>query len=70
MPGDDAIAGDDLVRHAEVAAAVSDEGVDLFERPGIEEDLHALARGQLPGITLALQALFPTAQRGPSLKVV
>jgi hypothetical protein len=70
MAGDDAVAGDDLVLHAEVAAAVGDEGVDLFERIPVEEKLHALTRGQLARVALALQPLFPTAQRGPALKVV
>jgi hypothetical protein len=32
--------------------------------------LHALARGQFPRLALALEALFPTAQRGPALKIV
>ncbi len=56
--------------HAEVAAPVGNEGVELFERVAVEEQLDALARGQLARIALALQPLFPTAQRGPALKVV
>ena len=70
VAGDDAVAGHDLLLHAEVAAAVGDEGVELFERVAVEEQQHALARGQLARVALALQPLFPTAQRGPALKVV
>ena len=36
----------------------------------VEEELHALTRGQLARVALALQPLFPTAQRGAALKVV
>ena len=49
---------------------MGDEGVDLFERVGVEEEQHALARGQLARVALALQPLFATAQRGAALKVV
>jgi hypothetical protein len=70
MAGDDAVAGDNLILHAEIAAAVGDESVDLFERIPVEEELDALARGQLTRVALALQPLFPTAERGPALKVV
>jgi hypothetical protein len=70
MPADDPVAGHDLLIHAEVAAAVCDERVDLFEGVAIEEQLDAFARGQLAGVALALQPLFSTAERGPALKVV
>jgi hypothetical protein len=49
---------------------VGDEGVEFFEGVAIEEQEHALACGQLARITLALQPLFATAQRGSALKVV
>jgi hypothetical protein len=49
---------------------MGDEGVDLFERIAVEEQLHALARGQFPRLALALEALFASALRGPALKVV
>ena len=70
VPGDDSVTGHDLLPHAEVAAPVGDEGVDLFERVGVEEEQRALTRGQFARIALALQPLFPTAQRGAALKVV
>ena len=54
VAGDDAVAGHDLLLHAEVAAAVGDELVDLLEGAGIEEQLDALARGQLAGLVLPL----------------
>ena len=37
---------------------------------GVEEQLDALARGQLAGVALALQPLLAAAQRGAALKVV
>jgi hypothetical protein len=61
---DHAVARHNLILHAEVAAAVGDEGVELFESIAVEEQKHALARGQLTRVALALQPLFPTAQRG------
>jgi hypothetical protein len=70
MTGDDTVAWHDLLLHTEVAAAVGDEGVDLFERVAIEKELHTLARGQLARVALTLQPLLPTAERGPALKVV
>ena len=70
VAGDHAVAGHDLLLHAEVAAAVGDERVELFEGAGVEEQRDALARGQLARVALALQPLFAAAQRGPALKVV
>jgi hypothetical protein len=46
-----------------------DEGIELFETVGIEEQHNALARRQLARVALALQSLFPTAERSPALKV-
>src|SRR5207247_4504680 len=48
VAGDDAVAGDALLLHAEVGAAVDDELVELLERAVVEEELDALARGELP----------------------
>ena len=47
VAADDAVAGDDLLLHPEVVAAMRDQLVDFFERAGIEQPRHALARGQL-----------------------
>ena len=46
-----------LLLHAEVAAAVGDEGVDLDEGAGVEQQLDALAGGELAVLVLALDAL-------------
>ena len=70
VAGDDAVAGHDLLGHAEVAAAVGDELVDLLEGAGVEQQLDALARGQLAGVALPAQPLLAAAQLGPALKVV
>jgi uncharacterized protein YqeY len=45
---DDAIAGDALVGHTEVIAAMRDVRADLDERAGVVEQLQSLARGQAP----------------------
>ena len=55
--GDDAVARDRVARavHAEVAAPVDDEGVDLLEGARVAEELDALARRELAGLVLLLQ---------------
>ena len=58
VAGDDAVARDDLVVHAEIAAAVGDELVDLLERARVEQQLDALARGQLAGGVLAVEPIL------------
>jgi RecA/RadA recombinase len=45
--GDDAVAGDHLIRHAEIDAIVLDVHVDLFERSFVEQDLQPFAGGEL-----------------------
>ena len=55
--------------HAEVAAAVGDELVELFERAGIEQQLDPLARGQLAGGVLALEPIGAAAELGASLEI-
>ena len=61
--------GIELLVHAEVAAAVGDELVELLERAGIEQQLDPLARGQLAGVVLALEALLAAAELGAPLEV-
>jgi hypothetical protein len=53
--------------HAEITASMRDERIDFLERVGVEQEPHALARGQFAGVALSLQPLFPTAERGPAL---
>ena len=43
IAADDAVAGDNLLVHAEIPAAVGDELVELLERAFIEKELDALA---------------------------
>ena len=69
MAGDDAVARDDLVVHAEVAAAVGDELVELFERAGIEQQLDPLAGGELAGGVLALEPVGAAAELGAALEI-
>jgi hypothetical protein len=70
LPGDDAVARDDLLIHPEVAAAVRDELVDLLERAGIEQQVDPLARGQLAGLVLLAQAGLAAAEFGAALELL
>src|SRR5204863_5975196 len=62
VAGDDAVAGDALLLHAEVGAAVDDELVELLKRAVVEEELDALARGELPLGVLAGDAGLAAAE--------
>ncbi len=62
VAGDDAVAGDALLVHAEVIAAVDDELVELLERAVVEEELDALPRRELPLGVLAGDARFAAAE--------
>ncbi len=57
--GDEAIAVHDLLVHAEIAAAVADELVELLEGALIKQKLDALARRHFAFGVLALAALRP-----------
>ena len=57
--GDHAVAGDALLLHAEVVAAVLDEHVELLERAFVEQDVDAFARGELALGVLGRGALGP-----------
>src|SRR4029079_13042235 len=56
VAGDDAVAGNALAVHAEIAAAVDDESVELDEGRRVEQQLDALA-----GSELALRVLLGDA---------
>ncbi len=63
--GDDAVAGDFVVLHAELGGAVLDEHVELLERAFVEQQLHALARGELAlGVLRRHALLAPARTRG------
>ena len=61
VAGDDAVARDLLLGHAEVEAAVLDELVELLEAALVEQQLDALARGELALAVLALAPLRAAA---------
>ena len=50
--------------HAEVGAAVLDEHVPFLERIGVEQQLDALARGELALGVLGVDALLAAAEPG------
>ena len=71
--GDEAIAGNDLLLHAEIAAVMGDQLVQLFERSFVEQQLDAFPRGKLTFLVLPLFARFTaTLLRGrvPAAKLV
>ncbi len=63
-PGDDAVAGDALILHPEVVAAVLHEHIGLFEGAFVQQDADAFAGGQLALGVLAGDALLAPAQLG------
>ena len=60
--GDDAVAGDLGLFHAEVVGAVLDEHVEFLERALVEQQFDALARGQFAALVLGLDARLAAAQ--------
>src|SRR5579884_411909 len=62
VAGDDSVARDALLVHPEIAVAMDDQLVELLERAGVEEQLDALARGELAFLVLTLDARFAAAQ--------
>ena len=62
--GDDAVAGDLLLLHAEIGRAVLDEHVEFLERAFVEEDVDALARGEFAALVLGVDAILAAAEPG------
>src|SRR6185312_11318067 len=60
--GDDAVAGDLRLLHAEVVRAVLDEHVELLERALVHQELDALARGQLAAFVLRVDTPLTAAE--------
>ena len=60
--GDDAVARGLLLLHAEVGAAMLDEGVELLEGVLVHQQLDALAGGQLAALVLRVDARLPAAE--------
>ena len=62
--GDDAVAGNLGLLHAEVVGPVLDEHVEFLERVAVHQQFHALARGELAALVLRLDALVAAAAAG------
>src|SRR4030088_695021 len=62
--GDDAVAGNLVLLHAEFGRAVLDEHVEFLERALVEQKLDALPRGQLAAGMLRLDAFFAASELG------
>ena len=69
MSRDHAVTRHELVRHAEVATAVRDQLVELLEAIRVEQPVDPLARGQLPGVALALLTAEAAAELGLVLEI-
>jgi hypothetical protein len=62
--GDETVSVDDLLIHAEVAAAVADQLVEFLEGAFVQQQFDALAGGELALLVLALaSSLTPTRFR-------
>src|SRR5262249_55585775 len=59
--GDDAVAGNFRLVHAEISGAVLDEHVEFFERAPVHQELEPLPCGQLAALVLGLDARKATA---------
>src|SRR5262249_34933140 len=59
--GDDAVAGNLALLHAEFVGAVLDEHVELLERGAVHQQFHALARGELAALVLRVDARLAAA---------
>ncbi len=70
VAGDDPVAGDLLGLHAEVDAAVRLELVDLHEAAWVEEQLDALAGGELARLVLLRDAVLAPAPFGVVVDLV
>ena len=66
VAGDEAVAVDHLLVHAEVAAAVADQLVQLTEGAFVEQQFDALARGQLAFLVLPRHAALRRLPREPT----
>src|SRR5262245_26661617 len=62
--GDDAVAGNFRLLHSEFVRPVLNEHVELFERSLVEQQLNALAGGQLAALVLSLDARLAPAKAG------
>ena len=69
VAGDHAVAEDLLLGHAEVGAAVGDELVELDEAAVVDQRGDPLARGQLAGLVLLVDARLAAGERGLRLHV-
>jgi hypothetical protein len=61
VASDEAVAGDSLFSHAKVGGSVGDEFVGLFEGALVEEEVDALAGGELAEFVLAGASLGASA---------
>ncbi len=58
------------ILHAEVAAPVGDELVDLLEAAGVEQPIDPLARRELSGVGLTAQTILSAAELGAPLQLL
>jgi len=68
--GDDTIARNLLGTHAELDASVLLEHVQLYEAILIEQQIDALARGQLAALMLLLDTIHTAAEQGSTAELM
>ena len=64
VAGHDAITREDLLLHPEVVGAVGNEGSDLLEGSGVQEEVDTLPRGEFPLSVLLIDAGLAAAEVG------
>jgi hypothetical protein len=69
VSGHHAVAGHDLIGHAEIEAPVGDQLVQLLEGARVEQQVDPFVGGQLAGRVLALSALLAASQLRAPLEV-
>ena len=70
VTGDDAIAGDLSIGHAEIGVAMGFELIELDERSPVEQKLDPFARGQAPRFALTLELILAAGSFGLTRKFV
>ena len=64
LAGDEAVAVDDLILHAEIARAMAHQLVHFLEGAFVEQQIDALARGKFPFLMLPRAALLAPPRFG------
>ena len=64
VSGDEPVAIDNLIVHAEIAASMAHQFIEFFECTFIQQKIHPLASGQLSFFVLPFTAFRPATRLG------